>query len=231
MGGDIARWLPLVPSFASIDTLGKGNVHKVITIDTPHYGSPLPFDLLQDSNVCLRDVMGLVGNYALNGVIIGSTTYNGAAADLSVNPNTGDLSLALETIHQPNTHRLPTVVIASVMSPSQLAALNSPTKWLERQLLKFCYSSPLVQSLNGTDWPGVFGFQPSDAIVSLSSQSDGLSLPDFQAVAVHGPGAEQLGFGAPSALDDDSLVPIHVVSLLNTPVSASQFKNTPGTLP
>ncbi len=41
MGGDIARQLVLQPNFLDDDTFGQGSIHKLITIDTPHLGSPL----------------------------------------------------------------------------------------------------------------------------------------------------------------------------------------------
>ena len=57
MGGDITRTMPLRESFASDTTYGKGNVHKLITIDTPHLGSPLATQLLLDANECVRDTL------------------------------------------------------------------------------------------------------------------------------------------------------------------------------
>lgn len=44
MGGDIARVMPTVTGFANQTNYGLGPVHKLITIGTPHQGSPLAGD-------------------------------------------------------------------------------------------------------------------------------------------------------------------------------------------
>ena len=41
MGGDIVRTMPLIKSYLRRKSFGQGIVHKLITIDTPHLGSPV----------------------------------------------------------------------------------------------------------------------------------------------------------------------------------------------
>ncbi|HUE10696.1 MAG TPA: hypothetical protein VMQ54_07145, partial [Steroidobacteraceae bacterium] len=81
----------------------------------------------------------------------------------------------------------------------------------------------MALSLNAATWPSVVGAE-SDAIVPWASQFDGqtaysTSANTFQ--AVHSLGAEALGFGAPSILDQASSAPAEVLILLNTPVSST----------
>jgi hypothetical protein len=55
MGGTVARTLINLQRFVAPETYGAGYIHKLITIGTPHEGSPLAFDLIQTANTCLRN--------------------------------------------------------------------------------------------------------------------------------------------------------------------------------
>ena len=46
MGGDVTRTLPLLSGYAGQDTYNQGYVHKLITLDTPHLGTPVAADAL-----------------------------------------------------------------------------------------------------------------------------------------------------------------------------------------
>ena len=50
MGGDIMRTVASLPTFLSADTYGVGPIDKLITIGTPHLGSPLAIQLLQEGD-------------------------------------------------------------------------------------------------------------------------------------------------------------------------------------
>jgi pimeloyl-ACP methyl ester carboxylesterase len=236
MGGDISRYLPLLGNFYAVTNFSRGPVHKVITIDTPHLGSPLAFDLLptkgQDVNACVRNIFMLVGNMAFTSVSLGSSSVaSGAINDLSEDPSDGTLSLALQTLHESSTPRLPTALIGSAMSQAQLDTIDTPPK-ATAILILICGSQQddtLAINLNSLLWPTVFGGLNSDAIVSLPSQLDGLSGTFFTATAVHSQGAEDLGFatpGGPNVLDQNSGVPQQVIDMLNIPVTDNSTYNT-----
>ncbi len=71
------------------DNLGQGDVHKLITIDTPYLGSPLSIQLLQGylgtgvSNDCVRKALDLAGSFSLASVSFAAgPTRPGAVFDL-----------------------------------------------------------------------------------------------------------------------------------------------------
>ena len=61
MGGDIARTIPTLSTFSTTGSYGANIVHKLITIGTPHIGSPVANDLLPsngaDPNACVRGTL------------------------------------------------------------------------------------------------------------------------------------------------------------------------------
>jgi pimeloyl-ACP methyl ester carboxylesterase len=232
MGGDISRYLPLLPNFYTGENFGQGSVHKVVTIDTPHLGSPLAYDMLQSGNLCLAELFTLAGHATFSAVDLGpATVVSGAIGDLSVNPADGTLSFALQTVHQSSTPRLPTALIASIMGSAQLDPIGSPPAATQFMIEACGYQAqdPLALDLTPALWPTVFGSPTadSDAIVSLTSQFDGLSGMGPPFTAVHSGGVQDLGFGGPNALEEASGVPDQVINLLNTPVTnTSTFLTT-----
>ena len=224
MGGDISRYLPLLPNFYTGQNFGQGPVHKVVTIDTPHLGSPLAYDMLQSNNLCLAELFTLAGHATFSAVDMGpATVISGAIGDLSVNPADGTLSFALQTIHQSSTPRLPTALIASVAGPAQLDPIDTPPAATDF-MATTCGGGahdPLAIDLTAVLWPTVFGSlsSQSDTIVSLASQFDGVSGTLPPATAVHSGGVQDLGFGGPNALEEASGVPDQVITLLNVPVT------------
>jgi probable HAF family extracellular repeat protein len=226
MGGDISRTIALQFDFLAPETFGQGIIHKLITIDTPHLGSPLATQLLQSQNGCVANVLALAQQPAF-GSIQGVTklgpatlTLQGAVGDLADTP-----SQALQNIAAQGQHPLPTALIAGTINSTNLAGLlNNATAMSLRAACGVGASSPLAQNLTAGNWPNVFNNQPSDAIVSLNSQLDALS-PDPGMVFdgnVHSPGTEKLGFAGPSVLDSGP-VPTQVINLLNTPVTDPLF--------
>ena len=218
MGGDVTRTLPQLSEYAVQSTYNLGYVHKLITVDTPHRGTPLASALLSSSNACVRTLLTFDNRYAFNSVTSSSGAFiNGATGDLA----TG--SQALNGIHS-GSIMIPTAMIGGQMTDAQQ---NGAGKNAAGQaVFDFCglaLSNPLALSLSALAWPTVVG-DPSDAIVPLSSQVDGeLSYSSFTNtfIAVHSAGAEALGFGGPAILDRASQAPAEVINLLNTPVSNS----------
>ena len=90
MGGVVTRTWVKTPGFADYRTFGKGYIHKLITIGTPHLGSPLAVELGNTSdNSCTRTGMALIGNVAINTAKVSAQPVKGAIGDL--NPLSGSL--------------------------------------------------------------------------------------------------------------------------------------------
>jgi pimeloyl-ACP methyl ester carboxylesterase len=221
MGGDVTRTMPLITGFGSDTTFGQGNVHKLITVDTPHLGSPLATALLAASNECVADTFATDGLYTFLSVTTEYTniTISGAIGDLVGDGNGGGMSPALQAL-QPSSriplqvpHLIPTTYLAGAMSMSQLDGLNDPPA-LVQAIQYFCDGDPLADNLTVAGWPTILGAQ-SDAIVPLSSQVNN-STSVTTIAAIHSPGTEELGFKPPSALDQSTTNPTTVINLLNT---------------
>ena len=125
MGGVITRTLEDLPDYASKTSFNAGTIHKLITIGTPHLGSPLAIDLLTSdppgaSNACLRAILAKNGKYAFESVTLdqpGDAQIPGGVGDLQGDVNGGSLSNALSslaTTHNPQ--EAPTALIAATMN-------------------------------------------------------------------------------------------------------------------
>ncbi len=229
MGGDITRTLALQPTFLNIFTFGQGNIHKVITIDTPHLGSPVAIQLLSsgENGGCLQDLLAGRGRFTLSSVVFSDgSSFSGAVADLQGDDITRALSNALAALNSSSSHPLPTAFIAGVYTNFAILddTLNEAT--LVRNWPFGCPNDPLAQELTSTGWPAIFHNNPNDAIVSENSQLNGLiPSPGSQFFGyVHSPGTENLGFSAPSVIDAGP-VPNQVIFLLNTPLTNSVYYN------
>lgn len=223
MGGVIARTMALQTTFLGNSTYGQGTIHKLITIDTPHLGSQLaPLLLSPGEEVgCVEDLLSLDGKFVFNTVELAgfSQPISGAMQDLTPG------SQALSSVANSNSHQLPTALIAGVYT--QFASL-SPTNSFIGGVCSLA-QDPLARDLTPTGWPAIFNGENNDAIVSVTSQLNGLISPLVFQNRVHSPGTEHLGFSPPSVLDPDSLsgVPSAVISLLNTPVNFTSSTSTP----
>lgn len=225
MGGDIARTMVLQAGFLSDDTFGQGSIHKLITIDTPHLGSPLAAMLVspQEEEGCIEDtILPSVRHFVFNSVSFGGiTSIPGAIGDLSPS------SKGLRDIANGNQHPLPTALIAGVYT--NLSALDtSPRAAFLRFFCGTIADDPLANDLTSSGWQAVFSGADNDAIVPVTSQvNDSLGGNNaFVFVGtggyVHSPGTEKLGFAPPSVLDPGD-VPNEVIKLLNTPVTQPAF--------
>jgi pimeloyl-ACP methyl ester carboxylesterase len=242
MGGDITRTLPLQPAYLDQTTLYQGYIHKVITIATPHLGSPLATQLLDDNNLCTRTWMKRFGSPSIRTLTLsGGQTILGAVGDLAGDGTGATLSPALTNIATPGPTLIKTAFIVGVANASNFASLGQNVG-AASVITSRCTSSnpnnhsdPLAVAMTPTGWPALFPASGSDAIVPVVSQMNGLSVgPDseFQGY-VHSPGLVGrlgLGFTGPSVLDIDpgsqmAPVALQVIRLLNTPITQSVFNS------
>jgi pimeloyl-ACP methyl ester carboxylesterase len=225
MGGDISRTFPMVKGFYGNSTFALGGVHKMITIGTPHWGSPLAIYLVDDNDECVRGVLATSGAPSFTSVTFtNGMTTTGGVADLQGDGFGGSLSPALLALQNPIPHPLPTALIQGLESQSQLDGLD--TSSVAESIRLFCFGDYLAGQLTSKGWPEVFN-QGSDAIVPALSAVAGLT--DFTEIdgVIHSASVEELGFGPPAELDAAGNVPAAVTNLLNTPVTNAVYVGLP----
>jgi pimeloyl-ACP methyl ester carboxylesterase len=225
MGGDITRTFPQVKGFYGNTTLGLGGVHKLITIGTPHWGSPLAPHLLDNNNECVRGILATSGSPSFTSVTFkNGTTTSGGVADLEGDGFGNDLSPALQALQNPISHPLPTAMIQGLESQSQLDGLD--TSAVAESIRILCFTDYLAKHLTSTGWPEIFN-QESDSIVPALSEVAGLT--EFTQIngVIHSASAELLGFGPPAELDAAGDIPAAVMNLLNTPVTNAVYVGLP----
>lgn len=236
LGGLMTRHLVLVSDFLGSSSLMKGYIHKVITLDSPHLGSPLAGLLLSSANSCTRGFLADFGDYSLNSVTLSNTTFSGAVGDLQGDGSQDNsLSPELQTLSTQGPMPLPTALVAGTYSDwSSLDCLLCGPGRIRAK----CANDPLAQSLTSHGWPGLFGVSPNnlnDGIVGLSSELNGATSSTLQFSGLaHSPGIVgrlHLGFSAPSVLDSATGTPPNpvaseVITLLNTPVTQPPFSTT-----
>jgi len=230
MGGDIVRTIALGSGFQSNDTYGRGPIDKLITIGTPHLGSPLATDLLQDANKCVRQRLAKKVNPSFITVTTSAgPPINGGVGDLEGDGFGGGLSPALGQLSDAGTLPFAMARVSAITrGGNNLSGLNCTFCW-SYVLHEYC-SGPLATSLTSNLWDSVFG-QYNDAVVPLLSQLNGgtagPNTPTLMGV-IHSPGLEALNFLPPTELDQGSGVPAQVIYLLNEPPNGSDFQASIG---
>lgn len=219
MGGDIARAMSTL-STTNPDNYGMGPVHKLITIGTPHQGTPVAIDLLpyngEDPNACVRKVFGDNGQASFQTVTIGTLPpVNGAVDDIATAP-----------ANLPTTEPFPMAYLAGSTNQNNLNNVGSTVRG--KVLTTICASSPLAQFLTPTEWNNVFGDVANDGLVPVYSQlnytssSMGTGGNTYTGV-IHTSMLTALGFAVPSELDSGSGIPDAVVNLLNEATNGPDF--------
>ena len=94
MGGLVVRTAASLPGFVGTANYGVGPVHKLITIGTPHLGTPLATQLLQSNTYCVRDILAAGGLVSLQTATF-TVPVNGAVGDMQGDGIGGGLSGAL----------------------------------------------------------------------------------------------------------------------------------------
>lgn len=230
MGGLIARHLATEPQYAPSRTFGAGLVNKLVTVDTPHLGSPIARRLLADEDKCLRTLLTIkvpllaeVNNFALSSVVLSDgRQVGGALNDLA----SGPLSDAILRLNGPQARPLPTFFISGRYD--DWPALDTPLGRAAKIRFVCGAGANLADALTAQKWPAVFGGQDNDAIVSVTSQLNGgnPSAPPPFAGRLHSRGTQQLGF-APPSIQNPGPVPVLVTEALNAPAYGPSFRLTP----
>jgi PGAP1-like protein len=191
MGGNIVRTMA-VPNeswnFLTNGTYGQGPIEKLITIGTPHLGSPLAVDLLptssgQDPNSCVRNTLAFkTVDLAFQSANVAGNSVNGGVNDLvGDGQDTFGLSLALQSLQaSQRSQPFPMAYLAGTESQGNLAHLSScsVSGCTAAFINSFCgglFGNPLANDLTTNNWPNVFGGNASDGIVPLKSQLNGAS--------------------------------------------------------
>ena len=233
MGGTIVRTLRLTPSFASSDTFQKGSVHKLITIGTPHLGTPLATQLVAANNSCVAGMLADNGHLALSSVTLASGTVTGGVGDLEGDGKGAGLSIALGSLQTSFVIPFPTALVVGVMASSNLTGIDCifGIHWgvcAAEGIRKSCKTNPLAINLTSTNWPTMLGGQSasdSDAVVPKTSQLNNTSLTSVAlqvSGVVHSTGMEQLNFNPPAELDSASIA-TEVIALLNESLTGVDY--------
>jgi pimeloyl-ACP methyl ester carboxylesterase len=221
MGGDVSRTMFLLPNFLSnptFPTFGAGPINKLITVATPHLGTPVAALLLASNNACVRNVLAGEQDYALASITFSGQTVDGAVADLEGNGFGSSLSPALANLKQ--TQPFKTAYIAGIATSVNLNGLSCIG--CNAQLVRIlCSSNPLAKDLTATKWTTIYG-QSNDTIAPLDSALNNLTGQQFSGV-IHTAALETLDFKGPSVLDAASNISSEVINLLNEEPTGSDF--------
>ncbi len=228
MGGTLARALVQLENYDAPESFGQGSVNKLITIGTPHLGTPFATALLRNENACFREILADAGSFSFASATVNGSSVSGGVGDLEGNGFGGGLSPALARIQQSGGDNAATALIAGVVNNSNTDGLDK-TGGVAQFIRRLCSASPLASSLTSFGWAGVFG-DSSDAMVSSFSQLAGQRFSQSGSTFsgfVHSAGLEHLGFSPPGELDAGTTVTTTVINLLNSQVQSGAFQPLP----
>ncbi len=251
MGGLVTRQAEGLPGFADSSSFGAGSIHKLITIGTPHFGSPFATRLLQES--CMAFLKDLQGYLVLGQNVRfanGSPSADGAVFDLQGTPTgtSPGLSGALQQLNGRAGFGVQTHLIAGSMTSANFGPSGGSGPALATADLicnhinpiSLLYgSSPMAESMKSYQgWQQIFNNAPSDAIVPVASQlagqSSGNNTDTFSGL-IHSDGAVQaidipqlglqVNFGLIGPWEIDlsggSKIPARITQMLLAPVSGT----------
>lgn len=229
MGGLVARTMAGAREYRSIFNYKKGYIHKLITIGTPHLGSPLAGELLSSDNPCVRFWFFTKGMPSFTSVRINGQMYRGGVGDLDGSGDGVRINDSLRAMQ--GAAPVPTALLAGKLELEQLQEVGTTLNAWFLKTECFASGDPLVQRLEPDKWNEIFTDGQSDGIVPVFSQIDsGLSayqiLPGLHATSLMG-----LGFGLPAELSSEEeprgLFPNQTLRLLHTPVYDESFSEIP----
>lgn len=118
-------------------------MHKLITLDTPHLGTPVAADALSANNSCVQEMLSFKNRFVINTAVVNNASVNGAV---------GDLQLGSGAIT--NLQNLPTAMIGGQMTTSQLnGAGQAAAGYIIAHICgSLAASDPLAKSLTPAGW-------------------------------------------------------------------------------
>jgi hypothetical protein len=228
MGGVLAREIVQMANYESPESYSQGTINKLITIGTPHLGTPLATALLRNENACIREILADASQFSFSSATVNGASVSGGIGDLQGDGFGGGLSPALARIQQRSDDSAQTALLAGSTSNSNVNSLDK-VPGVAEFIRQSCPGSPLAASLTSPGWIGVFG-DANDGMVSRFSQSAGRIFGPENAVysgLIHSAAMEQLGFSPPGELDAGAPLVNAVINLLNSPIQSEAFKALP----
>lgn len=210
MGGLVSRTMFLLPNFKNNNNFGKGPIHKLITIGTPHLGSPLATQLLyagapapnNTDNSCVADSFSITGKFVLDSVTFkDGTTTHGGVGDLRDDNGQGVMSSALRNI-QNSAETFPTAFISGTMSLNNLNELDACSRARAEYRVCSGYSacSTALVDMKNACWN-------AGAAISLTCSND--PLAQRLTSENHLASDPQNGWPAVFGQDSDAIVPLN----------------------
>jgi pimeloyl-ACP methyl ester carboxylesterase len=237
MGGLVSRYLPLsyctVPTscFTNMNNYNQGPVHKLITIGTPHLGTPLSTELQKPQNIYSQLILNTQGFHIFDGAVAdlegtgdgnpppgGGPPYSAVISDImkSTRPFPiaflGGESTAANWPDPTGVQHSP--LSKAVLVPAALISACTALDVTDPIPLKHC-DDTIISNLTQTGWPSLFANKPNDSLVPVLSQFSG----NITAVGVinmlHDGGIQALGFSAPIELGSPNAFGQQTLDLLN----------------
>jgi pimeloyl-ACP methyl ester carboxylesterase len=247
MGGLLTRQAESLPAFADGYSFGVGNIHKLITVGTPHFGSIFATLLLQDP--CMAYFRSQNEKLVLgqNVHVVGRGTFSVGAFDTEGDANGMGQGLtgALTALNNGSGHGVPAHMLAGAMTSANFASYAVGYK-LAMAYCTFLYPfshTPLANGMRSyNSWRGLFNGSDSDSIVAVSSQLFGQSgggAADVYSGLIHDPGMTvqvwipnlnvwvNVGLTGPAETQqvDPTLnpIPTRIIDLLQEPISGTNL--------
>jgi pimeloyl-ACP methyl ester carboxylesterase len=220
MGGNVMRANNNNSLAVDWSTFQSGAVNKLMTIGTPHLGTPLASALINDPASCVRNALAFAKNLSFQTVTIGGISQSGAVGDLEGDGlNAYNASMAIFNYQTTNNgHPVPTAMIAAQMDPAVNGSGLSVGAFARNAVGTFCglAEDPLAQYFTAQGWTTMLGGLPNDGLVPVNSELNGLSGEPVVMDTVHSEGLLKIGFNGPDELQSGQVV-TDVIQLLNAP--------------
>jgi len=229
MGGLVARAIAAADTDKRAENFGHGSIHKLITLATPHWGSRIAHEMVQEENICLAAERGAWGGdtaYSFVEVEIGGRTLPVAGGTAELDPT----SPALQDIK--NSCGPPTAVIASTAdyAPSRIAKSLQRVCPLAPMGSVYADAGRFAEFMSQLTEDSAVRFSGNDGLVHFVSATAGLrESPDVDqdVTGAHSTSTASLGFATPAVTENNSQVADILKRLLDTPVTNSDHYSCP----
>ena len=216
MGGLLTRLYTQTPNYERSENFNQGDVNRLITLDTPHLGSPFGNKIMN-----IRDSNPLTGFYleTILAKVTGGIPVGGATDNLAIG------SAAMNSIQRTEvpSHALlgltGQAVVDALDNSIDVAQTENNPPWAAVAFLDKLRIGPAT--LQGV-LDGAFGGEDNDLIVGRASQEGGIV-----ASARSIPTPENLLAGTHTFVTGSSGFSARAIELLNTPVESASFGEFP----